>query len=338
MTARTWLAAAVLPLVLLAGCGDDTGDTGDGGDTGDTGGDPAALDWAASADPISPAGQLVWAEDGVIHLPDGTTWDAGVDIASYVVAGDGAYVLADGSTELLHVDADGARPTGAHADPQTLRASPDGRFLVFLDPDAGTADQYDTPLLVTVVVDLERGEEVLRSSAGMGDLKTDDLADLYEDAAYGTLGITDDTAWVLGATGEVLTVALPDGDVTSKEVSNPNDPTLPWYTPRFEDDLNGGPWNADHTWVILEGRVRDRFQSADGQVVEPRPDTAMWTLGGWINPTTAVGTAVAGPVSEANLVDPDAERTLMTCTVPDGACTPVPGAGSGAFPPADSLS
>lgn len=309
---RAALVAPTLSVVLaLTGCGDPDG-----------GAEPSGgPDWAASADPVA-TDTLAWAADGVIHLGDASL-DAGAPIEAYVVAGDGAYVVSEGSTQLLLVRAGGAEETGAHADPDSLRASPDGRYLAFLDPEAGERDRYDTPQVVTVVVDLSSGREVLRSTEGMGDLASDDLADLYEDATPGVLGVSDEVAWVR-ATSRVLAVDLATGKVTDQPDEDPSDPTTqPWDAPRYPDS---GPWNADRTWAIDQAETRDRFISADGGTVEPSPGTPTWSLSRWLDATTAVGFAVDAPADDGYL-DQQAARTLMTCTVPDAACTLVAGTG-----------
>ncbi len=321
MRTRAGVLAIALSLALpVSGCGDPAD------------GDATSVDWAASAAPVHTDG-LIWANAaGVIHLADGSTLDAQTPIASYVVAGDGAYVVPEGTRRLVLVTPDGVDETGAHLDPDTLKASPDGRYLLFLDPESGERGRYGDPLMQAVVVDLDRGEEVVRTSEKMGDPGTDDLRDLYEDAPPGTLGITHDTAYV-HAPSDVLTVGLSGGEVTAEDVDEVFSTTQPWYSPRYQDDLNGGPWNPSRTWAIDRAEPRDRFVSGDGRRVEVIPGTPTWSLSHWIDDHTAVGFAVHAPPDDGFL-DQQAETTLMTCTVPDGACTLVPEA---AGPPGSVL-
>lgn len=188
-------------------------------DSSDGGGDPApALEgdpigsWPASEGPL-PADVVVGeasTEGEELVLADGTRLDAGTPVGTYVVAGDGAFVVPasdpteDGFAELLAVTADDVEATGAHPDPATLATSPDGHYLGFLDRGSeGTA-----PAVVTVV-DLEAREEVVRTDEGMGS-SGEDLTDLDEETGPTVLGIDAETAYV-ATTGPVLSFALPSG-------------------------------------------------------------------------------------------------------------------------------
>lgn len=194
------VAAGVLQVVApLAGCADDPGGGPGAGSTSALGGDPVGT-WSAIVDPLPT--ELV--------LADGTRLVAAVPVGTYVVAGDGAFVVPasdpteDGFAELLAVTPDGVDPTGAHPEPATLRTSPDGRYLGFLDRGAD-----GTEPAVATVVDLAVGEEVVRTDEGMGSAG-EDLTDLYEETGPTVLGIDADTAYVATA-GPVLSFALPEG-------------------------------------------------------------------------------------------------------------------------------
>ena len=315
--------------------------------------DSNALDWHRVNEPAGADRGLVWADrqTGDIHLPDGKTLAADQPITSFVVAGGGAYVVEKDDQKIVAVTEDGPEATGAHAG--GLKASPDGRFLAFIDTQAGPLFQEmpkgnHVHLLTSVVVDLTTGKEVFRSSRGMGDPESDDLTDLYEDASYGVLGLTDTTAWIEPATGDVLEIDLESGKVTAlPDVAVPDEKN-PWVQPKAPPPI-GGDWNADRSWSIKKvsthdpavdpdpasRQSRDVLVRADGTELVPRPGTVNWSFDRWLDPTTVVG------VADANLEKPDSLGTLLpssllTCTVPDGACTIIPDS-SRAILPAPSL-
>lgn len=321
----------LLVAAALAACGSDK--------------DAGALDWPSADDPTGTAdGGLVWADrtTGEIHLADGTTLSADQQITSFVVAGRGAYVVDDDETDptLIEVTSDGPRPTGAHT--RGAKASPDGRYLAYLDTTAGPLFQEDPTgdvhLLTSVVVDLEDGEEVFRSTRGMGDPKEDDLMDLYEDASYGVLGITDETAWIKPATGDILAIDLSSGDVSTVPDRDTGNAENPWVGPRLEPgSTDTGAATSDGSWGIrhisrpdpdqakesLLQFAFDELEAPDGTRLVPRVDAHNWRLEQWVDDTTVAGFADR-MLDDPELVKDPKPSSLMTCTVPDGACTLVP--------------
>ena len=103
-------------------------------------------------------------------------------------------------TELWFTDLGRAEPT-PYTDVQSLVASPDGRRFAFLDLQHGPKDTYGTPLAISLAYDATTGKALVASYAGMGDITTDDLLDLYEDAEPAVLGFDGDDLLVHGATG-----------------------------------------------------------------------------------------------------------------------------------------
>ncbi len=332
LSSRPRLAAAASLLALspvLAGCGDE-----DGGDR-------------RSAWPDAPASVetrgLVWASGSTIHLGDGSTLDAGEPIRSFVVARGGAYVVPDTGSddqpwpELVRVTADGTEGLGVHPERDSLSTSPDGRHLAFLDR-SGERDQYGAPLAEAVVVDLETGEEVLRSSDGMGDPDSDDLTDLYEDATPYVVGIDDEHAWI-HTTGDVRSVDLATGDVDQVDVED-GITQEPWYDALHIDlvaDSPDGAWSIRPVPFGEEGApqlvpatgrpVTTRLAAAELGVgpLDVQPDDLSWSLDSWLDAAHAAG--VAG-------ITVNGERTtmLITCAVPDGTCSAVPGSEDALLP------
>ncbi|MRJ76661.1 hypothetical protein GEV29_08945 [Aeromicrobium sp. SMF47] len=301
--------------------------------------DSEALDWTAAKDPAGATGGLVWADaqTGEIHLSDGRTLDAERAISSFVIAGDGAYVVDKGGDALIQVTADGARPTGAHT--AQVRASPNSRYLAFIDSLAGPTFEGSVHQLTSVVVDLKTGKEIFRSTRGMGDLKNDDLTDLYEDADHFVLGIDNKTAWIQAAEGDVLTIDLSSSRVKALQDVDLSDEKNPWVGPRFGGEPARGPASPDRAWGIRRVNrtvpqlasdpnmyfARDELESDTGGArLVPRTAAVSWSLDSWLGPTRVVGYANVGLENADRLNNPE-DRTLMTCTVPDGRCTLVPG-------------
>ncbi|MRJ76660.1 hypothetical protein GEV29_08940 [Aeromicrobium sp. SMF47] len=311
--------------------------------------DQAALAWTAAKDPAGANGGLAWADaqTGEVHLPDGSSLDADRAISSFVVAGDGAYVV-DEDDALVEVTTEGARPTGAHV-AQNVKASPDGRYLAFIDSLAGPTFEGSVHQLTSVVVDLKTGKEIFRSTRGMGDLEDDDLTDLYEDASYGVLGVSDKTAWIDVTTGDDLSIDLESGKVTALPDVSSSDQKNPWDAPRLRGDPSEGPANPDGSWGIRPVNrtvpelasdpdvdfARDELESSDGTVLVPRTGAASWSLDSWLDPTTVVGYANVN-LQKADLLKEPEDRSLMTCTVPDGACTLVPDSENAILPESSS--
>jgi hypothetical protein len=117
-------------------------------------------------------------------------------------------------TELWFTDLGRARATG-YADVASLVVSPGGRRIAFLDLQHGPKDEFGTPLAISIAYDATTGKALVASYAGMGDIGTDDLADLYEDAEPAITGFDDDALVVHGATGGDWRIPL-DGGTPAK--------------------------------------------------------------------------------------------------------------------------
>ena len=157
VTARGTTAAVVG--LLLAGVATGCDDGSPGGSAPEP--SPSAASWSASADPLDTGG-LVWASGPTVHLGDGTTVELGAVPDSYVVAGDGVYFTTDdvvggdaaaiGARPLYAADRDGGSREVA-AGVATPRASPDGRYLVFLDVlSSPTQDRFGTTQVETCLL------------------------------------------------------------------------------------------------------------------------------------------------------------------------------------------
>ncbi|MCW2736274.1 hypothetical protein [Nocardioides sp.] len=291
-------AAAVVLSGALAGCGPDGGTDG----PADAPGGAAGM---TSTDPVS-TDPLVWEADGVVHLSDGTEVELGGLPSSYVVAGDGVFFVpaaseddaevgSVASADVRFADVDGdTSDTGLRVRADTLRASPDGRYVVGIDVESGDEDAYGTPLAEVVVLDLRGGREAARTSQGLGDTD-DDLADLYEDAEIGVAAITDETAYVDGVD---TTLAI---DLATGEVTDAGEAQVP---------VPGAPESPDGAWTIRQDGDRGTVLGEDGKAVPLDVPTPQWTLDWWADAQTVVGVAV----------DADGTSALLSCLVPQGTC------------------
>jgi hypothetical protein len=102
--------------------------------------------------------------------------------------------------ELWFTDLRSARPTG-YDDVRSLVASSDGRRVAFVDLQHGPKDRTGTPLAIAVAYDATSGRALVASYAGMGDVRSDDLAALYARRPPAITGFAGDDLLVQGATG-----------------------------------------------------------------------------------------------------------------------------------------
>ena len=222
----------MLALTILAGCGSN-----DGGGRG----------WAVPDHPADE--QVVMGEasvDGtVVTLGDGTAIDVGHPVDTFVVAGDGVYAVPgdgdaddDALAELVLATPDSVEGTGAHPDPDSLRTSPDGRYLGFVDYGE---DPYGAPGAI-VVVDLQEGTEVVHSSDDMD--SSGDLEAVYADNEPGVFGVTDNRAYVKSISA-VWSYSLPDGKQTKEAVRVEDVYDADWFVGLQDSQLTQFPHRAD---------------------------------------------------------------------------------------------
>ncbi len=173
--------ACLAPLV-LAGCGDDV-EAGDepGGSTVELPVGDIDLDTDA---PAYSTGREVRVGDVTIPVdPTPEEW---------VVGPHGIYYLTDET--LWFADEDGSEEV-ATVGYSELVLSPDRSLIGLADLASGPPDQFDTPIAVPVVFDLETGEEVLRGEPG--DATDEDLSVLYGEIEPTVLGFDDDAVYAV---------------------------------------------------------------------------------------------------------------------------------------------
>ena len=319
---RGAVPAALACLLLLGGCTDDR--------------DTETATWATSDEPVDGDG-LVWASGSEVHLPDGSTLDLGDLAGAYVVGGAGVWFAStepgqlEGNElpELKVATADGVEGTGAHPGIGTLTTTSDGRWLAFIDRlDRGSGPAE------AVVVDLTTGEEVVRSDEGVVPADTDggeDWTDLYEDAPVSMLGVVDGTAYVSGLS-DIIAHDLDTGDVRTIDLAGDELADADWFRKLHPEAPLA---NEDGSWSILPQGFSapvTELESADGEkVTTSATDADEWFLGGWLDPTTAIGITPTSVDGRADWSSP----ALITCTVPDGRCAVVAGTEDGVNLPVD---
>ncbi|WP_182376517.1 hypothetical protein [Nocardioides sp. WS12] len=285
------LVVAVALVALSAGCSDPQA-------TEDT-------SWQHSDDPVPTSG-LPFAVGDTVHLADRAV-DAGIAIAAFVVAGDGVYFIEDddpddgnrpsrGTRELRFSAADGeVVDTGVDVLVETLRASPDGRYLAAIDMASGEEDAFGTPQAALVVWDLRTGEEIIRSSSATGDPAEDDFAALYPELEMNISSIDDDGLRLDAVGTWSFDFVTGEGE-------------------RLADDTGEAPAplvSPDGTWRIDQRGKPQVLLGPGGVQLAPDAERARLELYGWADDTTAYGVLDGAPAA------------VMTCEVPSGACSEV---------------
>jgi hypothetical protein len=289
-------SVATLALALtLTGCADDAAPA-----------EPVA--WPKVAEPVG-ATTLSWANGSTIHRYGAEPIDVGAPVLGYAMAGEGYLAILDtGSKQTLHhvgLD-DTSTDLGITLPLTDFGASPDGRFLAYVDQEAGDTDDHGTHLWQMVVVDLHTGEEIVRSSSGFGDTD-DDLAVTYENYEVGFAGITDEAAYFTTLDGDVA-VDLSDG--TSSSVPEDEDA---WAQPTYAPAQN-----PTGDWEILQNPGRGtpgHLRSDNDRRLDLDPGHDRWWLAGWIDDGAVLG----------ETEDADGAWSYFACTVPGGECDDLDG-------------
>lgn len=285
--------------------------------------EPGGQKWP-TGEPLDASG-LVWGKGHTVHLGDGTEIDTKRDFNLYAVAGDAVWFTELNPEDSLHGADDGrlwrATKNGVErtdAYSYQFAATTDGRYLVYLDHVSGPEDDHGTAAYLLVVVDTETGEETIRTTEGMEDPLGQGLDVAYEDGAPWLVAVTDTTAYVRSF-GEYRAFDLASGEVEVVDGDEVPDPS----------EESGEPvWNESHSWRIHRTDTRNPLLvGEDGTRVRPKARDSEWALLRWLDDHTvlALSQRRAGGRDDLSLHPGDRNR-LMTCQVPTGACSYVPGA------------
>jgi hypothetical protein len=191
-------AAALLlgSLLLVAGCGAPDDETMRA-PTASPSSSTNLADLPVGTGDVGP-GNRVRCRDSVLRIDERPMDLAPLRVDECAAVVGGVFFL--NGRELWFTDLVQARATG-YTDAESVVASPDGRRVAFLDLEHGPRDHYGTPLAMSIAYDATTGKPLVASYAGMGDVGSDDLTDLYEDAEPRILRFDGDTLVVRGATG-----------------------------------------------------------------------------------------------------------------------------------------
>lgn len=300
-------ASSLLLAASLAACGDEASRV------------PGGQEWP-TGEPLAVEG-LVWAKDHTVHLGDGTTLDTKHSVHEFAVAGDAVWFTREDPVHadqvgdegrLWRATTEGVERTDAYA--AELTATIDGRFLVYLDHVTGPKDD-GTAAYVLVVIDTRTGEETIRTTEGMDDAGAVSLEDAYGEGEPHLAGATDSTAYVtaLGSTRAF--------DLETGEVERVDSDDVPGAS--LDDPL----WNPAHTWRTgsAGSPLRPALIAEDGRPVPLRMAAAQWSISGWVDDETVVGTASGGKADPVSAIGGFSPSSLITCTLPAGTCSRVPG-------------
>ncbi len=238
---------------------------------------------------------------------------------------------------------DGKRVHELPGEPDDVTVSPDGRYAGWLDRKGPL--RPGGRLAAVVVVDLETGDTVFRTSEGMGGF-TDDLGDLYEELDPRFLGFDTDNRpyWSLGerrradlATGAVEVAerkAPPGAEASTVMVGTVTDPRRGTRVSVRDGKELPGQDAAESGWLSPDGRwlLSTETNGVTPRVTRPgtgeeiRLDTPGQGLyaGSWLDEDALTLLVVPRRVKsfQTDLQDELLGRWVR-CTLPDGSCTVV---------------
>ncbi|MCW2758756.1 MAG: hypothetical protein JWO46_2502 [Nocardioidaceae bacterium] len=318
----TRAATFLLALLLLVGCGQARTGPADGDDT--------------TTIPVGkteiPADAVVWAQGSTIHVDDRQV-DVGGEVDRLAVARGGIYFSRGG--QIWFTDLDRVERTGIDVFLE-VHTSKDGRYLGAVEFDHGPEDQFGTKRAAVIVVDTTTGKTVLRDDTLMGDLKKDDLADLYEDAEPHVIGFNADNIYAQTAEGnDVLRYPLdgskPEnlGDQAEPAVDDPggrlvgttvHDGVVTVQDDPYQSDSQGQLSPSGRTVLVGAGNGRLRaFDTATGQPLALSLDQPGFVLGAWTGPDTFYGVATSKGYHPAGIFSCDRDQARCTEVVPASA-------------------
>lgn len=204
------------------------------------------------------AGELAWASAGSIRVSDGQVVEIGDGLDRWVVSEVGVFFTTDEPDEgvgylpaarLYFTDGTGEPTfTGHSIDPLSLNASPDGRYVSYVETTSGPTSD-DQPWSTTLVVDVRDHTVIVKESASIATSLTEDAVALFSELEGDTRGgaafLEGDQALVRGPGFEDFVVDLRSGDRAplpdSGGFSYPGSPTSPDQQHSFLTGDDGRP-------------------------------------------------------------------------------------------------
>lgn len=192
------------------------------------------------------AGELAHASDGRIHTRDGQVVEVGEGLDRWVVSEVGVFFTTDEPADqvgylpaarLYFTDGTGEPTFTGHAiDPLSLNASPEGRYVAYVETTSGPVSDGQ-PWTTTVVLDVREHDVVVQESAGLRTWLTEDAVALFSELEGDTRGgaafLDDGRVLVVGPGFDDVVVDLESGDRTrltasrSRGLSYPDSPDAP---------------------------------------------------------------------------------------------------------------
>lgn len=251
---------------------------------------------------------LAYATDDEAYLPDGRVIEVD-DLTHFVVAGSGVFYVDDDG--VFHMaDEDGSQVIDAPAEPETIHASPDGRYVGWIE----YRDTVNEEPAQAVVVDTTTGMEVLRDDHGQDVEEGYYLVDLYENDRPGFEGLSNTTAYVHGAGANEHSYDLTDPDPQARDLEETGY-GADWFKALFPTPSEDSP---DGTWeiTVTGAAIPAKITGADGTVIKPylKGDRSVpIEVDEWLDDTTLLGFAHVNGLNQ--------DSRLAFCTVRSGACT-----------------
>lgn len=189
------------------------------------------------------AGELAWASGGSIRTSDGVI-NVGGDLDRWVISEAGVFFttheqlggVAYFPDAPLYVTDGAGEPafTGHAIDPESLNASPDGRYVSYVDTTSGPTTSGQ-PWTTTVIVDVRDHAVVVKQSASIKTSLTEDAVAYFSELEGETRGgaafLEDDLALVAGPGFDDFVVDLVSVERTRRPESHgftyPGSPTAP---------------------------------------------------------------------------------------------------------------
>lgn len=326
------LAAAVVAVLLAAGCGTTTEH------------DTRGKRLLPPGKTVFAEHSLLWAQGGVIH--DGkATYDVSPEVVREMTPTRYGLLLRladsqrDGAKQRT-VLFDGQKSTPIPGAVSNVSVSPDGRYAGWIDYD-GPESPAGT-LAEVVVVDLKTGRTAFTNHDGMGGEKGDDLGDRYEELPPAVLGFDEEFVYWRNASGsgERMRANLASGEVERAETDSDSQPSKPIGQP-FDrvlgyqvalrdgrpvwDDTGGdvGFLSPDKRFAFETGTTGKLVvtNAKSGKRITPAYGHRWIFFGGWLGDDTFY--ALARDKYEWSY-DPDApDKTtgfLISCSLRSGTC------------------
>lgn len=328
------LASGLALTFVLAGCGNVSDDASD-----------APLHELGPRPASFTAAEVSWAQGNQIHYGE-RTLQLPAPVQELWRTSYGFIVGLQGpepDTFDRYVFADARGITDLPGKPNSITVSPDGHYVGWIDYDGPKTSMGR--LASAAVFDLASGQQVLRSTEGMGK-RGDDLTDLYEDAWPHFIGFDRTHAYWAAATGKVqikraqigewqVEKGGSDGEMGEQPFGRPYDAMVGLRSGMLDDgrlspigEGTVGFASPDQRWCFTPD-FDGHLPAVDCRTAKPVTPTypgRMVTFGGWHDTDSFFVLARSRLPGDAEPAVPpkdDAPGVIARCTLPAGNCQQV---------------